>query len=209
MRFARRLTPVMALVLSCAAPLFERAAIAPGLGGALGVSAGSRVWTTGTDDLYPDLFVQCQSGQAHAGLRYGVSESWALFIEAGGGPILAPDKRFMPPFVFDGQLGVKLRTGDGGAVKLGVGFPGVVDVTFLNDFAPRWTTAVGIGGRGLSLMAAHHIQLASWLQGHPALSVAVMPVANDTPGWKWSVGGCLGFGLEFGNAGSTEDDYLR
>jgi len=136
------------LLLSCAGPYYERAAITKGLsgGGGIGITAGERLMQTGNDmDEWPSV-VRDVSGLATGYLRYGWSNSACFFAQATGGygawnheAVYRRSNGELAPALLDVQVGLKFRAGRNGAVKIGTGLPGLLVIAYLHDFGKSWT----------------------------------------------------------------------
>jgi len=194
------------LVLSCAGPYYERAAIMEGYSGGVGVgvTAGERVMQTGNDmDEWPSV-VRNVSGLATGYVRYGWSSSAAFFMQATGGygawnheAVGGGTNGDLALALADLQLGVKFRAGRNGAVKAGIGLPGLLDLAYLHDFGRPWTAGIGVGLRGLSLGLTNHLNISPTIVQHTSLTIAAFPFPNAETRRPWVAGAFLGLGWDF------------
>lgn len=192
------------LVLSCAGPYYERAAITEGFSGGagIGITAGERV-TQG----YPDIedrpeVVRDVSGLGTAFVRYGWSNSAAVFMQATAGrgawddPNVYRAARGLNGQLTDIQLGAKFRVGSNGAIEAALGSLGLLDVAYLHDFGSPLTAVVGLGVRGLTVGVTHHLSISSRILQHTSLTVSANQFTNR-PSRPWVAGAFLGLGWEF------------
>jgi hypothetical protein len=194
------------LVLNCAGPYYERAAITEGYsgGGGVGVTAGERLMQVyGDFDEWPTV-VRNVSGLATGYVRYGWSNSACFFAQATGGygawnhaAAGRSSNSALAPALTDIQLGVKFRAGRSGAVKAGIGLPGLLDISYLHDFGDSWTAGAGVGLRGLSLNLTNHLNISSTILQHTSFTVSAFPYPNDETKRTWVAGAFLGVGWEF------------
>jgi hypothetical protein len=194
------------LVLSCAGPYYERAAIAEGYSGGVGVgvTAGERLMQVGGNmDEWPTV-VRDVSGLATGYVRYGWSNSACFFAQAtegyGAWNYEALHNRTnwdLALGLTDIQVGLKFRAGRNGAVKAGIGIPGLLDVAYLRDFGRPWTAGVGVGLRGLSLGLTNHLNISPTVIQHTSLTITAFPFKNVETNRSVVAGAFLGVGWEF------------
>jgi hypothetical protein len=194
------------VVLSCAGPYYERAAIAEGYSGGagIGITAGERLAQVyGDMDEWPTV-VRNVSGLATGYVRYGWSSSACFFMQATGGygawnheATYYSTNGDLAPSLLDIQLGVKFRAGRNGAVKAGIGLPGLLDIAYLHDFGRPWTVGVGVGLRGLSLGLTNHLNISPMIVQHTSLTIAAFPFPNAETKRPWVAGAFLGLGWDF------------
>jgi hypothetical protein len=194
----------LVLLLSCAGPYYERAAITPGLsgGGGIGLTAGDRLvggptWPEEATMLGRDLSVL-----GTGFVRYGVSPNASLFgqLTSGYGLWNHATYRSNTPLdliscLTDFQLGAKFRVGRHGALRTNLGLMDLFDIAYLHDFGEHLSGGGGIGLRGISLGAVCHVLLAPALIQHTSLIATVFPSSWQHPG-RWSAGLLLGTGWE-------------
>ncbi len=193
------------LVLSCAGPYYERAAITEGYsgGGGIGVTAGQRLMQRGAIDEWP-FVVRDVSGLATGYVRYGWSNSACFFLQATGGygawnheAVRSGTNGDLALALTDIQLGVKFSAGTDGAVKAGIGLPGLLDIAYLHDFGRPLTASVGVGLRGVSLGLTHHLNISPTVVQHTSLTISAFPYTDQETNRPWVVGAFLGVGWEF------------
>jgi hypothetical protein len=197
---------VALFLLNCAGPYYERAAITKGLSGGagIGITAGERLAQVyGDMDEWPTV-VRDVSGLATGSLRYGWSNSACFFAQATGGygawnheAGYYRTNGELVPALLDVQVGLKFRAGHNGAVKAGIGLPGLLDVSYLHDFGRPWTAGVGVGLRGLSLGVTNHLNISPTVIQHTSLTITAFPFKNVETGRSVVAGAFLGFGWEF------------
>ena len=172
------------LVLSCAGPYYERAAITKGWsgGGGVGVTAGERLMLDPEAEGPALDVVRDVSALGTGYVRYGWSSSACFYAQATGGYGAwnhAALYRYTPGdlalTLTDIQVGMKFRADRNGAVQVGIGLPGVLDIAYLHDFGKPLTANIGIGPRGLSLGVTHHLSLSPRLLQHTSLTVSAYP----------------------------------
>ena len=199
-------TGLALLVLSCAGPYYERAAITEGYSGGagIGITAGERLMQVGGDmDEWPTV-VRDVSGLATGYVRYGWSRSACFFAQATGGygawnheAGYYRTSGDLAPALLDIQVGVKFRAGRNGAVKAGIGLPGLLDVAYLHDFGRPWTAGIGVGLRGLSLGLTNHLNISPTVIQHTSLTITAFPFNNIETKRSWIAGAFLGLGWDF------------
>ncbi|MBM3315674.1 hypothetical protein FJY71_07565 [candidate division WOR-3 bacterium] len=193
----------LVLVCSCAAPLYDRAAVTRGLsyGGGLGLSTGLWPEGLGTTPGAAD-FERHLSLVATGFVRYGLSRTTSLFAEGsvGEGAFLSGDKGWVfqsdVPAIVDLQLGAKFALSRRNSLRLSTGLPSALEVAWLRDYAKNSTFVLGAGLRGVFAGHVQHFQLRRRLAGHLSASAAVFPVNIGTPNTQWQPALHLGFGLE-------------
>jgi hypothetical protein len=195
---------LLLLVLSCAGPYYERAAITDGYSGGvgIGITAGERVTQEYRDMDAPTVVVRDVSGLGTAYVRYGWSNSAAFFMQATAGRGAWDHRNVIQGAedlngqLTDVQLGAKFRAGSNGAVKVGIGYPGLLDVAYLHDFGAPLTAVVGVGLRGLSLGITHHLSISPTILQHTSLTVTAFPFDDVETKRHWVAGAFLGLGWE-------------
>jgi len=194
-----------ALELSCAGPYYERAAISESLSGGVGIgmTVGEGVPQEYNGIDASRVVVRDVSVLGTAYVRSGWSTSSAFFMQATAGRRtwfregFVQDSTYPNELVTDIQLGAKFRVGSSGAVKAGIGYPGLLDVAYLHDFGAPLTAVVGVGLRGLTLGVTHHLNISPTILQHTSLTVAAFPFDYDLERRHWVAGAFIGLGWEF------------
>jgi hypothetical protein len=191
------------LILACAGPFYERAAVTPGLsgGGGVGLTAGERMMM-GYDDF--PITVRDLSLLGSGYIRYGLSDRTSIFAQATAGygawnheALAHATPAALALSLTDIQLGAKFRLGGNGALKASLGLPSVVDVAYLHDFGRYITTNVGIGLRGASLGLTNHLYLAPGVVQHISLTATVFPSPFSNTNRHLIGGAFFGISWEF------------
>ncbi len=194
---------VLVLVCSCAAPLYDRAAVTRGLsyGGGVGLNTG--LWTAGLGTAPSKAKLERHVSLVGTGfVRYGVSRSISLFAEgsAGEGPFVSGDLNWVfqsdIPAVLDLQLGAKFALSRHNSLRLSTGLPSALDVAWLRDYARNSTFVLGAGMRGVFAGHTQHFELRRRLAGHLSVTAAVFPLNLGTPNTQWKPALQVGFGFE-------------
>ena len=186
---------MLSSVLSCVGtiPIYEHARMQPGLTVVAGLDAESGMLPSDHSmpgpPYLPNAVDRYAGGGGTVALNVG-SHKAAFFITANAGTgawLTSEGDTFgmaAAPLALDGQLGIKLALSDNSAVKLGVGFPGGLDIIALSDFGRHWTGFTGIGLRGITLGIAGHLPFGPSLTGHTSLGATFSPWA-ETMGGNW------------------------
>lgn len=191
---------VITLFLSCGAPFYyERAEIKKGLSGGIGVggSACDVISDPGPGDMDhigPDKVDYCLAGMGSVFIRQGFSDKLALFIQGnvGVGKWLTNDNPVRPIAVYgDGQIGLKFKSGEKGAIKISVGATSLVDIVYLYDNNNSFTTNVGVGFRGLNAGFTYHTKLSDRFLSHLTMNVSGPTFWSPVP-----VSFSMGLGIE-------------
>ena len=207
----------LALALNCAGPYYERAAITEGFSGGVGVgvTAGDRVTQQYNDIDAPTVDVRDVSGLGTAFVRYGWSNSIAAYLQGTAGRGAWDHKGViqgaedLDEQLTEVQVGVKFRAGRSGAVKAGIGLPGLLDVAYLRDFGRPLTALVGFGMRGLSLGVTNHLNITPTIVQHVSLTFTANPPSiTELAKTPRLFGAFLGLGWEFMTPQPEETDDL-
>jgi hypothetical protein len=165
---------VALLFLSCAIPMFDKAAIEPGFSGGIGAgAAGGHMPSFDQDN--PVTPANYRAFAAGGFLHYGWSESHESGLELAGG-LLEKDRGYAPtpssgPAPIQARLYHKFALGRSNALKVGFGYPLILDLCWLHDFGRHWTTVVDLAPTNLALGAVWHQSLGGNCQGHLAIGV--------------------------------------
>jgi hypothetical protein len=188
------------LFISCYRPLFEKAEIKKGTTIGFGVGVGTCVAPTNMSDLLFTNFDYCLVGTGTLFIRHGFSNKIAIFgqVSAGSGKWLTKDDVSWDysqgtPVILDIQAGMKFKTGQKGAMRVGIGFPNIVDLTYLYDYNSLLTQSfsIGIPGAGIGLII--HPKLSNKRIGHISIQCS-RPWLRY--GHKIRPAFFLGFGIE-------------
>uniref|UniRef100_A0A7C4CD99 Uncharacterized protein n=1 Tax=candidate division WOR-3 bacterium TaxID=2052148 RepID=A0A7C4CD99_UNCW3 len=180
----RVLAPSLLLVLlACSVPLLERAEITPGPSIAVGAGVATGQSVSGSSELKPfglPILDYCVCPVGMLRLSAGTSPGFGLFLQGMAGPgfwTSEPDSGAPTPLLYDCRAGIKFRAGQDGAVRAGLGLPGLLDIEYLHDLN-RWLTAsAGLGLRGVSLGLGGRIPLSN--------SVSLVAAGSAAASWEF------------------------
>ena len=185
------------LFISCYRPLFEKAEIKKGATVGFGVGVVSCEAVTNTSDLLFTRGDYCLAGTGSFFIRHGYSEKFALFgqITAGTGFWLTNDY-ILPnhaPLIIDLQVGIKTKVKQHGAIRATIGFPSLVDLTYLYDYNAIITQNFSIGVPGVGMGLIIHPKLSNKRIGHISIQCSRPWIRY---GHKIRPALFLGFGIE-------------
>ncbi len=190
---------LVVLFISCYRSLFEKAEIKKGtsVGFGVGVVTCDAI-TYSTYDIMEWLFDYSLIGTGTLFIHHGYSKKIAWFGQVSAGTGVWFTKKGYYPHrskIFDIQTGLKIKVGQHGAIRTGLGFPGICDLTYLYDYNPVLTQNISIGVNGAGLGLIIHPKLSDKHIGHISIncsqSWAPPPLGN-----KYRPSLFLGFGIE-------------
>jgi hypothetical protein len=169
------LAMLVVLFISCYRPLFEKAEIKEGttIGFGVGVATSNAV---SYNDVLPS-YDYCLAGTGTVFYRHGFSEKRQIFIQVSGGTgwwltneYARYHFQYRTPIVYDIQAGMKFKIKEHGAIRGNIGFPGVIDLTYLRDINTTLTEHFTIGVRGIGLGLIFHAKLSKNHLGHISIN---------------------------------------